>query len=117
MTKLFFFKIFQFKTISIIWLFNLILLLFIAGLIFFNSPRLNPPLVIHFDSYKGVDFLGEVTTIWGIWLAIFIFNILNVFLTEFFLERERFLSYFSTAVSAILNLLLLVVIGTIISLN
>ncbi|PIR07246.1 hypothetical protein COY65_01285 [Candidatus Jorgensenbacteria bacterium CG_4_10_14_0_8_um_filter_39_13] len=117
MRKLFFFKIFQFKTISIIWLFNLILLIFIAGLIYFNSPRLNPPLVIHFDSYKGVDFLGEVTTIWGIWLAIFVFNILNMFLTEFFLYRERFLSYFSTAVSAILNLLLLVVIGTIISLN
>jgi len=117
MKKISFFKIFLFKTLFFIWLFNLGLLLFIAGLILFNYSSLASPLIIRFNLFHEIDLVSEKTTLLGIYLTVFVFNILNGFFAEFFLYRERFLSYFLTSISVILNLLLLIIIGTIISFN
>lgn len=109
--------VFRFKTTLVISIFSAAILLFVLGLIYFSRLQLEPPLILHFDSWRGIDFYGGISNLWGIWLVVFFFNLLNFVLAKFFFFRERFVFYLFISVNLILNILLLIIVGTILSVN
>ncbi len=95
-----------------------LLILFITALIFYlKIGSATTPLIIHFDIYKGIDFLGNKTKVFGILLLTLIILLINFFLADFLYNRERFLSYIFTFVSLGLAILILITINVIISVN
>ncbi|MCH7908850.1 MAG: hypothetical protein IIB38_04450, partial [Candidatus Hydrogenedentes bacterium] len=50
-------------------------------------------LIIHFDSFSGIDFLGSKWEVYGILLSGIFLNLINGFLVTVFYYRERLLSY------------------------
>ncbi|OGY63043.1 MAG: hypothetical protein A2745_03570 [Candidatus Harrisonbacteria bacterium RIFCSPHIGHO2_01_FULL_44_13] len=74
-------------------------------------------LIIHFDSYRGIDFLGSKGDVLGILIAALAINFVNLFLTEVFYRREKFLSYILAFSSVFLSLLILIAVVVIIKVN
>jgi len=95
-----------------------LLILFLTALIFyFTLGSITTPLIIHFDAYKGIDFLGSRLDVFGILLSALVMILINLFLSNFLYNRERFLSYIFTFVSLLISILILIAIGVIISVN
>lgn len=86
-------------------------------LAFLKLGGLPYPLVLHFDSFHGVDFLGDTTDFWGIWLGGFACIVLNFFLGEVMFTKERVLSYVFLSVNLLLSILLFVITTVIIAAN
>ncbi len=86
-------------------------------LAFSKLGGLSYPLVLHFDSFQGVDFLGDTTDFWGIWLGGFACIVLNFFLGEVMFKKERILSYVFLSANLLLSLLLFVITAVIINAN
>ena len=105
------------KTLIIFLIIGGIFMLSSLGLLYFNSSNLIPPIIIHFDSYQGVSFLGTLTDLWSIWLVGFIMIIINFGLSEVFFYRERLLSYLFVGTNIIIALLVLIILAVIISVN
>ncbi|KKS25513.1 MAG: hypothetical protein UU85_C0002G0007 [Candidatus Wolfebacteria bacterium GW2011_GWA2_42_10] len=84
---------------------------------FLKIGKISGPLIVHFDVFSGVDFLGRRAEIFGILTSAFAIVFLNAFLADFFYNRERFLSYVFSFGSAGLCLLILIAMGVIISVN
>lgn len=74
-------------------------------------------LVIHFDVYKGIDFLGIKTDVFGFLSVGVVVNIVNFILAAAFYYRERFLSRFLAYFSVFFSLLILIATAVIISVN
>lgn len=86
-------------------------------LAFLKLKGLSYPLVLHFDIFRGVDFLGDTTDFWGIWLGGFACIILNFFLGEVMFKKERVLSYVFLAINLLLALLLFIITAIVIGAN
>ncbi len=91
----------------------------VANLIFLFAKLggLSYPLVLHFDSFHGVDFLGDISDFWGFWLGGIALIILNFFIGEALFRKERALSYVFIAANALLSILLLVISAVIVATN
>ncbi|MEK7568256.1 MAG: hypothetical protein AAB498_01335 [Patescibacteria group bacterium] len=76
-----------------------------------------PFLVIHFDVYKGIDFIGGKTEIFGVLFSFSAMLVINLFLAEFLYYRERFLSYLFGFIGLWLSILILIAVSVIISVN
>jgi hypothetical protein len=98
---------------------GLSLLILILALLIFNVKlgAVETPLILHFDAYKGVDFLGSKVQIYGILLSALVMILINSFLADFLYKRERFLSFIFVFVSLVLSILILMAISVIISVN
>lgn len=103
-----------------------IILPFIAGLVFLVAgfsvayiqlADLQNLLIIHFDSFKGIDFLGDKNDVFGILFLGLVVLAVNIFLANILYLRERFLSYLLSFSAALFCLLLLIVVFAIISIN
>ena len=95
-----------------------LLILILATLIFYSSlGSTTTPLIIHFDAYKGIDFLAGRAEAFGILLSALVMILINFFLADFLYSRERFLSYIFGFVSLELSILILIAISVIISVN
>lgn len=88
-----------------------------ALLIAFHINTISPPVILHFDALQGIDMFGERIDIWGIWLITAVAVLANIFLARAFFHKERLVSYILISVTPLLSLLLLIAIGTIISVN
>lgn len=75
------------------------------------------PLIIHFDAFKGIDWVGSRIDVFGIFISALVMFLINVFLANFIYERERFLSYLFSFASLVLSILFLAAIITINSVN
>lgn len=74
-------------------------------------------LIIHFDSFRGIDFLGNRSDVFQIlWLGLLV-NIINFSLVAVFYWRERFLAYLIGYFSSVFSLLILIATAVIISIN
>lgn len=74
-------------------------------------------LIVHYDAFRGPDFFGNKSEIFGI-LAIGLAVILiNGFLADELYWRERFLTYFLSFGTIVFSLLILMAIIGIISIN
>ncbi len=86
-------------------------------LAFSKLGGLSYPLVLHFDNFQGVDFLGGTTDFWSIWLGGFACVILNFVLSETLFEKERVLSYVFLVANLLISLLLFVITAVTIAAN
>lgn len=98
---------------------SLTLLFFLIALIMIslNFPDFSPPLIFHFDSYRGADFFGGLPDLWLIVLGVFSIITTNFFLSRFFFERERFFTHFLFLVNFLISVIFLIAAGVIISVN
>lgn len=95
-----------------------LLLLFVAvAFTFLNLYGTGNLLVMHYDGYKGIDFLGDKNDVFSILAIAIIFIVLNMWLAKRVYFRERFLAYLLSISSLILSLLILIGVFVIISIN
>jgi len=103
----------------------LLILMGITGVLFgaslvlalFRLNGLSYPVILHFDPFRGVDFLGDMTDFWSIWAGSLIFTGLNTWLAETLFYRERFLSYLFISANVLIALLILIITGVVIGAN
>jgi uncharacterized membrane protein len=94
------------------------LVLFLAAIIFYLTLGSTPtPIIIHFNEYNGIDFLGSRWDVFGILLSALVMILINLFLANFLYNRERFLSYIFVFGCLLISILILVVISVIINVN
>ena len=93
----------------------ILLLTAIIGFVKFGMS--SEKIIVHFDVFKGIDFLGEKSDVRAIIIYGILMAVLNFFLADFLYERERFLSYIFAFVTLFLSGLVLTAISIIISKN
>ena len=94
------------------------LILFIAlSIVFFKIGGITNPLIIHFDAYNGINIFGDRVDILGVFASAFAAMLINLFLSNFLYNRERFISYVFSFGSFALSILILIAVSVIISVN
>lgn len=78
---------------------------------------INHLLIIHFDSYRGIDFLGSKGDLFGVLVAGLFINAVNLFLAWALYNREKFLSRLLGLSSSFVSLLILIAAVVIIKVN
>ncbi len=78
---------------------------------------LESPIIIHFDYYKNIDFLGDKIDAFGIIISAFAIILINLLLAEFLYYRDRFLSYLFGFFSLGFSILILIAVSVIININ
>ncbi len=93
--------------------------LFLASFLLsiFKLNNLSYPIILHFDIFRGVDFIGDITDFWSIWASGFFIAVINVWLGETLFHRERFLAYFFLSADVLIALLVLIITGVVIGAN
>ncbi|MHB9019704.1 MAG: hypothetical protein ACYC3G_02420 [Minisyncoccota bacterium] len=82
-----------------------------------NLYKINNLLIMHYDGYKGIDFLGEKSDVFSLIGITMVMIILNTWLANRVYFRERFLSYLLSFSSLVLSVLILIGVFAIISIN
>ena len=93
--------------------------LFVAGLLLgiFRLNGLSYPIILHFDAFRGVDFVGNLTDFWTIWAGGIVIATVNLRLAASLFHRERFLSYLFVSANVLVALLTLIITGVVASAN
>lgn len=110
-------KIFKDRYAIMPFLASLIIIAIAFLVVFINLGGVQSLLIIHFDSYKGIDFLGNKTDVLNILLFALAIIIINMILARELYFRERFLSYLLSFGSLFFVILILIGIFAIISIN
>ena len=84
---------------------------------FLGLVKINNLLILHYDGYKGIDFLGNKGDILGVLGLSAVIVGFNFLLAKKLYYKERFLSYVFSFSSSIFSLLILIGIFVIISIN
>ena len=74
-------------------------------------------IVLHFDAYRGIDFVGGRTDLCGMLFSGFIILALNFLLADFLYSRDRFFAYVLSFASLLLIMLLAVAMVVVHSVN
>lgn len=100
-------------------LFGLSLVILIVAFSFFyvRLADVEHLIIVHFESLRGVDFLGSKKEVVGILASGLVLNFINFLLAAFLYNRQRFLSYLIGLVNVFISLLILLTIIVIISVN
>lgn len=83
----------------------------------FKLNNLSYPVILHFDAFRGVDFIGDMTDFWSIWASGLFITIINTWLGETLFHRERFLAYLFLSANVLIALLILIISGVVIGAN
>jgi len=110
-------KILKDKYLRAVFALSFLILLFGFIFAYLQVWDITSPLIIHFDVYKGIDFLGNRFDVFGILLTALVMIAVNLWLANFLYYRERFLSFVFGFVSLGLSILILIAISVIISVN
>lgn len=94
---------------------GLILIALIAAVL--NFYKISNLLIMHYDGYKGIDFLGEKNDVFSLIGISAVIIILNIWLANRVYFRERFLAYLFSFSSLVISLLILIGVFAIISVN
>lgn len=105
------------KSLRLVFGLSFSILVFEFVFIYLKLIGADTPLVIHFDAYKGIDFIGGKTEVFGVLFSFSAMLVINLFLAEFLYYRERFLSYLFGFIGLWLSILILIVVSVIISVN
>ncbi|MEK7630192.1 MAG: hypothetical protein AAB432_02290 [Patescibacteria group bacterium] len=93
-------------------------LFLISGfVVFFNLGGLPSTIILHFDSFRGVDVFGAPSDLSWIWLTGFVAFIVNTFLAYQFFYRQRFISIIFFSFNILIAFIILIALATIISVN
>lgn len=109
--------IFKKKILLVLLVLSVGLMIFSFGLIYFNIGSFGFSVVLHFDAFNGVNFLGSRSDVWLIWATTLLFIVLNTILAEFIFYRERVLAYSLIGANLLLAVLTLIVSGVIVAVN
>ncbi|MDO8442732.1 MAG: hypothetical protein Q7S81_00480 [bacterium] len=82
-----------------------------------NFYKINNLLIMHYDGYKGIDFLGDKGDVFSLIGISATMIILNAWLANRTYFRERFLAYLFSFSSLALSVLILIGVFAIISIN
>ena len=74
-------------------------------------------IVLHFDAYRGIDFVGGRIDLFGALFAGFVMLALNFLLADFLYSRDRFFSYVLSFASLLLAILIAVAMMVAYSVN
>lgn len=96
---------------------SLAIILVAFGIAYFSLRDVDYLLVVHFTGGRGIDFLGTKGDIFGILFGGLTASFVNVFLTNVFYDRVRFLAYLFSFFNMVLWTLILIGVGVIISVN
>ncbi|MDP3052404.1 MAG: hypothetical protein Q8N22_00395 [bacterium] len=110
-------KIFKNRNFIIIFGLSLGFLILASGATFLRLAEIKTPLIIHFDAFKGIDFLGDRFDVLKILIVALVIILINLFLAEFIFDRQRFLSFVFAYVGLVTSALTLIAIAVIISIN
>ncbi len=110
-------KIFKNKNFIVILGLSLGFLILAAGVAYLHLAEIKTPLIIHFDAFKGIDFLGDRFDVFSILIVALAIVLINLFLAEFIFDRQRFLSFVLAYVGLAVSALTLIAISVIISIN
>lgn len=105
------------KYLRVVFGISFTILIFIFLFTLLKLGNIAFPLIIHFDAYKGIDFLGGKMEVFGILISTFSILLINAFLANFLYNRERFLSYILGFAGLGLMILILIAMSVIISIN
>ncbi len=110
-------KILKDKYLRVVFGLSFLILLFSFIFAYLQIWDITSPLIIHFDVYKGIDFLGDRFDVFGILLTALAMVAVNFVLANFLYYRERFLSFVFGFCSLGLTILILIAVSVIISVN
>jgi len=96
---------------------GVLFILMASGLALFNFIKINNLLVLHFDNYKGIDFLGDKYDVFNVLGISILIILINFWLSIKIYFKERFLSYALSFFSSLFALLILIAVFVIISIN
>ena len=105
------------KYTLILFALSFVILAFAFSIAYVNLSDANSLMVVHFDSYRGVDFFGAKSDVYNILTISLIIWLINLFLTNKFYFRERFLSYALATGTILFMVLILIAVNVIISVN
>lgn len=94
-----------------------VFILFLTTVIFSFAGPFNEQLILHFDSYNGIDLLGGKWQIFGVLFAALAILIINFCLSDFLYSRDRFLSYLFVFSGLLFSVLILTAVSVIIYVN
>lgn len=87
------------------------------SLAYIHLAEIQSLLIVHFDSFRGIDFLGDKNDVYGMVGVGAIALLINSALANIFYFRERFLSYLLAFGTLVLTFLLLIAVFAILSIN
>lgn len=105
------------KSLRLVFGLSFLIMVFEFVFVYFKLIGADTPLVIHFDIYRGIDFIGGKMEVFGVLFSFLAMLAVNLFLSEFLYYRERFLSYLFGFVGLGLSILILIAVSVIISVN
>lgn len=87
---------------------SFILIIWLFLFFYFFIKQNNIPIVLHYNVDWGVDYLGEVKSIFVLPLVGAIIMVINGFLALKIWKKNRFLSYFLTAITLMIQCFLVI---------
>lgn len=111
------FHLWKERTLRVV--FSLVAVILLGSFLFvvFSSDSISAPVILKFDGTRGITMFGDRADVWGIWAFGFCIIALNTVLSEFFLFRERILSYVFLGTNMLVGILLFVIIAVITAVN
>ena len=94
-----------------------VFILFLTAAIFSFAGPFEKQIILHFDSYNGIDLLGGKWQVFGILFAALMILVINFYLSDFIYSRDRFLSYMFIFSGLLLSILILTAVSVIIYVN
>lgn len=94
-----------------------VFILVLTAVIFAASGPFESALILHFNSYDGIDLLGGVWQVFGVLAAALAILAINFYLSNFLYSRDRFLSYLFIFSGLLLSILILTAVSVIIYVN
>ena len=82
-----------------------------------STPGLPEKIIMHFDGDQGITSFGTPSYLWWAWGMVVAGIAIDVALASFLFHRDRVLSYMLARPAPVVGLLLLIAVGTIISVN
>ncbi|TSC95613.1 MAG: Uncharacterized protein Athens071426_121 [Parcubacteria group bacterium Athens0714_26] len=87
------------------------------SVVYTNLSYVQNLLVIHYDTFNGIDFLGNKSDVLNLLFSGLVMIGLNIFLGRELYLREKFLSYLLAFSTPVFTLLILIGVFAIISIN
>lgn len=84
---------------------------------YINLAGINHLLVIRFDSFWGINYLGQKSDVWGILGVAAALSLINVWLSRVFYHRLLFFGHLFAWFNVLLWVLMFVAVSVILSVN
>lgn len=105
------------KLKRLLFLSAFVILIFALGIAYIQLAEHDALIILHFDSYRGIDFLGSRADVFGIILVGLGMTVLNYLLARGIYRREPVLGQLLAGATAFLSLLIFIAVLVIISIN